>query len=44
MSGKLRVLLLLAMGTWFSASAVIPSLSSAWNLTDAGQAWLFWAI
>ena len=46
LSGKWRVLLLLslaellAMGTWFSASAVVPSLSSAWNLTDAGRAWL----
>jgi MFS family permease len=31
---------LLAMGTWFSASAVVPSLSQAWGLNDAGQAWL----
>ncbi len=31
---------LLAMGTWFSASAVVPALNSAWNLTDAGRAWL----
>lgn len=31
---------LLAMGTWFSASAVVPALSAAWNLDDAGRAWL----
>jgi MFS family permease len=43
---KWRVLILLslaellAMGTWFSASAVVPDLSSAWNLDDAGRAWL----
>jgi len=43
---KWRVLLLLAlaellaMATWFSASAVIPSLTSAWTLDGAGQAWL----
>jgi len=44
--GKWSVLLLLslaellAMGTWFSASAVVPSLSSAWGLNNAGRAWL----
>lgn len=43
---KWRVLLLLAlaellaMATWFSASAVIPALTDAWVLNDAGQAWL----
>lgn len=31
---------LLAMGVWFSASAVVPALSQAWTLNDAGQAWL----
>lgn len=31
---------LLAMGTWFSASAVVPALSMAWGLNDAGRAWL----
>jgi MFS family permease len=31
---------LLAMGTWFSASAVVPQLSQIWGLNDAGQAWL----
>lgn len=45
-SHKWRVLLLLsvaellAMGTWFSASATVPALSTAWDLTDSGQAWL----
>ncbi len=28
------------MGTWFSASAVVPALSTAWVLDDAGRAWL----
>ena len=43
---KWRVLLLLslaellAMGTWFSASAVVRPLTSAWGLNAAGQAWL----
>ncbi len=46
MSTKWRTLLLLAlaellaMGTWFSASAVVPALTSAWNLDEAGRAWL----
>ncbi|MEJ2710810.1 MAG: MFS transporter, partial [Anaerolineales bacterium] len=46
LAGKWSVLLLLsfaellAMGTWFSASAVVPALSSAWGLQDAGRAWL----
>lgn len=31
---------LLAMATWFSASAVVPALTTAWNLTDGGRAWL----
>ncbi|MEJ2599022.1 MAG: MFS transporter [Anaerolineales bacterium] len=31
---------LLAMGTWFSASTVVPTLSLAWGLNDAGRAWL----
>jgi MFS family permease len=31
---------LLAMAVWFSASAVVPALTSAWNLTDSGRAWL----
>lgn len=43
---KWRTLLLLAlaellgMAVWFSASAVVPALTSAWNLSDAGKAWL----
>src|SRR5512137_1952283 len=31
---------LLGMSVWFSASAVVPALGSAWGLTAAGQAWL----
>ncbi len=31
---------LLAMGLWFSASAVVPELRDAWQLTDVGAAWL----
>jgi MFS family permease len=31
---------LLAMATWFSASAVVPALTRAWDLDEAGQAWL----
>jgi MFS family permease len=31
---------LLAMAVWFCASAVVPALSSAWNLNASGQAWL----
>ncbi len=30
----------LAMGLWFSASAVVPQLRSAWDLGTAGQAWM----
>ncbi len=43
---KWRVLLLLAlaellaMATWFSASAVMPALTTAWSLNDAERAWL----
>jgi MFS family permease len=29
-----------AMSVWFSASAVVPALSSDWHLTGGGQAWL----
>jgi len=36
----LAVAVLLAKGVWFSASAVVPALSSAWQLSDAGRAWL----
>ena len=43
---KWRTLLLLAlaeflgMAVWFSASAVVPALTDAWDLTTGGQAWL----
>jgi len=43
---KWRILLLLslaellAMAVWFSASAVVPALTSAWQLSVAGRAWL----
>ena len=30
----------LAMSVWFSASAVVPALASAWDLRSSGQAWL----
>lgn len=36
----LAVAILLAMGLWFSASVVVPTLSRLWNLDDAGRAWL----
>lgn len=48
--GKWRMLLLLSlvellvMAVWFSASAVIPTLTEAWNLDEAGQAWLTMAV
>ena len=31
---------LLAMAVWFSASAVVPALTSAWSLDESGRAWL----
>jgi len=31
---------LLAMGVWFSATAVAPALASAWGLDDSGKSWL----
>ena len=31
---------LLGMAVWFSASAVVPALTVAWALDDAGRAWL----
>lgn len=43
---KWRILLLLslaellAMAVWFSASAVVPALTSAWHLSVSGRAWL----
>lgn len=44
--GKWRTLLLLSlaellgMAVWFSASAVVPALTSAWHLDESGRAWL----
>jgi MFS family permease len=44
--GKWRTLLLLAfaellaMSVWFSASAVAPALTRAWDLGESGRAWL----
>jgi len=35
---------LLAMGVWFSASAVVPALSAAWSLGDSGRAGLTLAV
>ena len=31
---------LLGMAVWFSASAVVPALTSVWGLNDSGRAWL----
>jgi MFS family permease len=38
--GLLCLTQFLGMSVWFSASAVVPALSSAWGLTASGQAWL----
>jgi MFS family permease len=38
--GLLLAAELLAMGVWFSASAVAPALARAWDLGDAGRSWL----
>ncbi|MFN2515472.1 MAG: MFS transporter [Pyrinomonadaceae bacterium] len=35
---------LLAMSLWFSASAVVPSLSAEWNLNDSIASWLTIAV
>ncbi len=35
---------LLAMGLWFSASAVTPALTEAWDLTTGDAAWLTMAV
>jgi MFS family permease len=46
MNTKWRTILLLSiaellgMAVWFSASAVVASLASAWSLDDSGRAWL----
>ncbi|RME73468.1 MAG: MFS transporter [Chloroflexi bacterium] len=50
MSAKWRTVLLLAlaellaMGLWFSASAVTPALTRAWGLASGGAAWLTMAV
>lgn len=31
---------LLGMAVWFSASAIVPALTSAWGLDESGRAWL----
>lgn len=40
----LGLTLILAMSTWFSASAVIPQLRSLWDMPDAQAAWLTIAV
>jgi MFS family permease len=42
--GVLVIAELLSMGVWFSASAVVPALSAAWGLHDAGRAGLTLAV
>jgi MFS family permease len=42
--GYLAIALVLAMTTWFSASAVIPQLRDDWGLGDTGAAWLTIAV
>ena len=40
----LAVALVLAMTTWFSASAVVPQLRVEWDLSDSSAAWLTIAV
>lgn len=40
----LAVAMVLAMSTWFSASAVVPQLRVRWDLGDAAAAWLTIAV
>ncbi|MFA9401166.1 MAG: MFS transporter [Acidobacteriota bacterium] len=40
----LAIALVLAMSTWFSASAVLPQLRAEWALSDSGAAWLTIAV
>jgi MFS family permease len=40
----LALSLVLAMTTWFSASAVVPQLRSEWGLSDGAAAWLTIAV
>ncbi len=50
LAGKWRTLLLLAlaellaMGLWFSASAVVPQLTDAWVLSSGQQSWMTMAV
>ena len=41
---SLAVALVFSMTTWFSASAVIPQLRAAWELSDSAAAWLTIAV
>ncbi|MGH3118007.1 MAG: MFS transporter [Gaiellales bacterium] len=40
----LSIALVLAMTTWFSASAVIPQLRAEWDISDGAAAWLTIAV
>ncbi|MGH2694828.1 MAG: MFS transporter [Actinomycetota bacterium] len=40
----IAVALVLGMTTWFSASAVVPQLREAWDLSDTAAAWLTIAV
>lgn len=40
----LGISLTLGMSTWFSASAVVPQLRAAWDLSDSSAAWLTIAV
>ena len=40
----LALALVLAMSTWFSATAVVPQLRAEWSLSDNGAAWLTIAV
>lgn len=40
----LAIALVLAMSTWFSASAVVPQLRAEWGLSDVSAAWLTIAV
>jgi len=38
--GLVALVLVLAMGVWFSASAVVPALASQWHLSAGAAAWM----
>ena len=42
--GQLSLALILAMSTWFSASAVVPQLREEWTLSTGAAAWLTIAV